>query len=254
MQEIVQSIERAFCILEVLSDYNDGLGISELSSKVNLHKSTVHRILGTLTYKGYIKQNQTSNKYSLTLKLFELGNKKVEGTDLLTVSRPYLEELMKKTNEVIHLVVREGTEIVYIDKVEPKKSITMYTRIGMRKPLYCTAVGKAMLALMPENKVQDIWSNSNIKKLTKNTIIDFNELNDNFKTIRATGFAIDDQEVENGIRCVASVVKNHKSAICGAVSISGSIFSFTDDKINYFSKILIEYCNKISKELGYPIS
>lgn len=253
MQEIVQSIERALCILEVLSDYKDGLGITEISNKVNLHKSTVYRLLNTLIYKGYIKQNENSNKYSLTLKLFELGNKKIENTDLLTVSKPYLKELMEKTNEVVHLVVREGIDIVYVDKVEPRKSITMYTRIGMRKPLYCTAVGKAMLAEMSESQMQEIWNKSDIKKLTENTIIDFNKLKENLKEVRNDGVAIDDQEVENGIRCVGSVIKNYKSDICGAISISGSVFTFTGDKVGCFSKILMEYCEKISRELGYRI-
>jgi IclR family KDG regulon transcriptional repressor len=251
MQEIVQSVDRTLTILEVLSDYEEGLGITEISEKVELHKSTVHRLLNTLIYKGYIKQDKNTNKYGLTLKLFELGNKKVESMDLVSVVEPYLKELMEKTNEVIHLAIREGSDIVYVSKMEPQKSMKMYTRIGMRKPIYCTAMGKAMMAYMNEEDIQKIWDESDVKKLTPNTMVDFSKLQEKLKDIRVKGYAMDDQEVEEGIRCVGTILKDYKNGICGAISISGSIISFTEDKTSYFSKIILEYADKISKELGY---
>ena len=251
MQEIVQSVDRTLTILEVLSDYEEGLGITEISEKVQLHKSTVHRLLNTLIYKGYIKQDKNTNKYGLTLKLFELGNKKVESMDLVSVVEPYLKELMEKTNEVIHLAVRDGSDIVYVSKMEPQKSMKMYTRIGMRKPIYCTAMGKAMMAYMTEEEVEKIWHESNVQKLTKNTIVDIKKIKENLKDIRKKGYAMDNQEVEEGIRCVGTILKDHKSGICGAISISGSIISFTEDKISYFSEIILEHADVISKELGY---
>lgn len=251
MQEIVQSVDRTLTILEVLSDYEDGLGITEISEKVELHKSTVHRLLNTLIFKGYIKQDKNTNKYGLTLKLFELGNKKVESMDLVSVVEPYLKELMEKTNEVVHLGMREGSDIIYVSKMEPQKSMKMYTRIGMRKPIYCTAMGKAMMAYMTEEEAQKIWDESDIQKLTNNTIVDFNDIKENLRDIREKGYAMDDQEVEEGIRCVGTILKDHKSRICGAISISGSILSFTEDKISYYSKVILEHAEKISKELGY---
>ncbi len=251
MQDIVQSVDRSLCILELLSDYEDGLGITEIGEKVDLHKSTVHRLLNTLVCKGYIKQNKSTNKYGLTLKLFELGNKKVEKMDFVTIAQPYLKELMEKTNEVVHLVVKEGIEIMYLSKVEPQKSMKMYTRIGMRKPMYCTAMGKAMLSQMTEEEIQEIWNASDIKKLTQNTIIDFCKLKENLKESKEKNYAIDDQEVEIGIRCIGTVVRDHKNNVCGAISLSSSIITFTEDKIEGFSKMILEYANKISKELGY---
>lgn len=251
MQEIVQSVDRTLTILEVLSDYEEGLRITEISEKVELHKSTVHRLLNTLIYKGYIKQNKNTNKYELTLKLFELGNKKIESMDLVSVVGPYLKELMEKTNEVIHLAIREGSDIVYVSKIEPQKSIQMYTRIGMRKPIYCTAMGKAMMAHMTEEEVRKIWNESDVQNLTPNTMVDFSKVKENLKDIRVKGYAMDDQEVEEGIRCIGTILKDHKSEICGAISISGSIISFTEDKISHFSKVILEYADKISRELGY---
>lgn len=253
MQEIVQSVDRSLSILEVLSDYENGLGITELSEKVNLHKSTVHRLLATLIYKGYVEQNQDTNRYQLTLKLFELGNKKLEKLNIVTVSRPFLQELMEKTNEVIHLVIRDGVEIVYVAKVEPQKTIRMYSRIGKRIPIYCTSVGKSMLSYMSDAEVEDIWRNSTIKKFTEHTIVDFKEFKEHLQLVKERGYAIDEQENEIGIRCIGASILDHKGAVCGAISISGSTISFTEDKINEFSKLIIEYTNKISRELGYRV-
>lgn len=251
MQEVVQSVERTLSILETLSEHGNGLGITEISEKVNLHKSTVHRLLNTLIVKGYVEQNNETNRYKLTFKLFELGSKKVEKMNIVSAARPLLNELMNKTNEVIHLVVREGTEIVYIVKVESQNPIRMYSRIGKRMPVYCTAVGKAMMSYMSQEEIKSIWQNSHIEKLTQYTITDFDEFNKNLEIIKNQGYAMDEQENEIGIRCIASVVRDYRGKVCAAISISGSIISFKEEDIDKFSKLIIEYASKISKELGY---
>ncbi|WP_251862234.1 IclR family transcriptional regulator [Clostridium sp. Marseille-Q2269] len=251
MQEVVQSVDRSLSILEVLSDYEDGLGITEISEKVNLHKSTVHRLLATLIYKGYVKQEYKANKYKLTLKLFQLGNKKIQKMDLVTVARPYLKELVEKTNEVAHLVVTEDTEIIYVEKEESQNTIRTHSTIGDRRPLYCTAVGKSILSYMEDDKIEEIWNKSNVQKLTEYTITDFNEFKKYLNKVRKNGYAVDEQENEVGVRCVGASIFNYKGEVCGAISISGSIITFTEEKLEDFSKLIIEYTHKISKELGY---
>lgn len=251
MQEMVQSVDRSLSILEVLSDYEDGLGITEISEKVNLHKSTVHRLLSTLIQKGYVKQDEDTNKYRLTLKLFELGSKNIGKMDIVNVVKPYLKELMKITNETVHLVVRDGNEIVYVDKVESENTIRMYSRIGKRNPLYCTAVGKAMLSYMEDEKIEQIWNESKIESLTKNTITSLEQFKEHLRLVRKNRYAVDEQENEIGIRCLGAAVLNYRGEVCGAISISGSILSLTENKVEEFARILIEYTDKISKELGY---
>ncbi len=251
MQEVVQSVERTLAIVEVLSEYDEGLGLTEISEKVDLHKSTVHRLLYTLMVKSYVEQNESTNKYRLTLKLFELGSKKVEKMNIVTIARPMLKELMEKTNEVIHLVVREGTEIVYIVKVESQNPIRMYSKIGKRSQVYCTAVGKSMLAYMTDKEVLDIWQSSKIEKLTEHTVTDFNEFKASINKVKEEGYAIDEQENEIGIRCTAASILDYKGEVCSAISISGSIISFKEEKIEEFSKLIIEYSARISKKLGY---
>lgn len=251
MQEPVQSVDRALSILEVLSEYENGLGITEISNKVELHKSTVHRLLATLIAKGYVKQNQENNNYILTMKLFELGNKKIEKMNIVNVSRNYLQSLVNETNEVVHLVIREGNEIVYISKVESQNIIRMHSRIGSRKPVYCTAVGKAMLSYLSEEEVKNIWDSSKIEKITEHTVTDFKQFVTDLKEIRQRGYAREEQENEIGIRCVAASILDYRGEVCGAISISGSILSYTEEKKENFAKLIMEYALIISKELGY---
>jgi len=206
--EIVQSVERTLTIVELLSDYNDGLGITDISNGVELHKSTVHRLLGTLIYKGYVTQDADTNKYRLTLKFYEIGNKRVENIGILEASKPYTKALMQSINEVVHLVVRDGIDIVYVDKVEANNTIRMTSRIGKRSPMYCTSVGKAMLANMSDLEVSKIWAQSEIIKLTDNTIVDFDELKKALEIIKNDGYAEDDEENEIGVRCIGAPVFN----------------------------------------------
>lgn len=253
MQELIQSVDRALCILEILSDYEDGLGIAEISEKASLHKSTVYRILNTLMCKGYVNHDIVKNKYLLTFKLFEMGNKKIEKINLVAVAHPYLKELMEKTGEVVHIAVREESELIYVDKLEPKKSIIMYTRIGMRKQMYCTSMGKAIMAELTEEEVQDIWNRSDIQRYTDNTIVSLSDLKNNLKEVKNKGYALDNQEVENGIICIGAILKDHKSKICGSISVSGTVMSITEDRFQEISRDILECTNKISKELGYKI-
>ncbi|AOY76064.1 IclR family transcriptional regulator [Clostridium formicaceticum] len=254
MKETVQSVDRALSILEVLSDYEEGVGITEISSKIDLHKSTVHRLLVTLICKGYVEQNPSTNKYKLTLKLLELGNKLIDKMDILSVAKPYLQQLTEITNEVVHLVVREGIEIVYIDKVESDNKIRMHSRIGSRSPMYCTSVGKAMMAYLPEEEVEKIWEASEIKKFTQYTITELQEMKETLKKVREVGYALDEEENELGIRCIGSPIFNHNGEVCGAISVSGPTMRVTKETIENFKNYILEYSSKISKELGYKVS
>jgi DNA-binding IclR family transcriptional regulator len=252
--ELVQSVDRTLTILEVLSDYNDGLSITEISSLVNLHKSTVHRLLSTLIYKGYVEQEIETSRYKISFKLFELGSKKVHKLDLLEISRPYTKMLMKSVNEVVHLVIREETDIVYIDKVEANNTISMASRIGKRNPMFCTATGKAILAFLPEDEVLRVWNNSNIVKLTKNTNTDFIIFKKELQKIRNYGYAIDDEENEIGVRCVGAPIFNMCGDVVAAISVSGPVTRITDDKIDFISNEVIKITNLISKEMGYNLN
>lgn len=251
MIDVVQSVDRALSILEVISDYSEGLGVTEISDKVGLHKSTVHRLLATLIYKGYVTQDSKTNKYMITLKLFELGNKKVEEMDILVISKPYIRELMTRVNEVVHLVIREGNEIVYVDKVEANNTIRMASTIGRRSPLYCTSVGKAILAQLSEEEIEEIWSSSKIEKLTKYTITNLYDMKEELEIVREQGYAVDDEENEMGVRCVGAPIFNIFGEVEGAISISGPTIRVTRDKVDELAKEVTKCAKMISRTLGY---
>lgn len=253
MIEIVQSVDRTLSILELISDYDDGLRITEISEKVGLHKSTVHRLLGTLIYKGYVIQNQRTNKYRLTTKLFELGNRVIADMDILKASKPYTEDLMKILNEVVHLVIRDDKDIVYIDKVEANNTIRMASNIGRRSPLYSTSVGKAILAYLDEKEVLEIWDSSDIKKFTDNTITDYDIFRMELDKIRLHGYAVDDEENEHGVRCVGAPIFNFHGEVEGAISISGPTIRVTKEKVDVIADEVKRCAHLISKNLGYRV-
>lgn len=250
MGKNVQSVDRALALLEVLSMYPKGLGVGEISEKADLHKSTAHRLLATLVDRGYVKQNQ-HNQYQLTLKLFELGSRSVEELDMLEVARPHLVQIMESVNEVVHLVILEGDVIVYIDKVEPDTTIRMHSRIGISRPLYCTSVGKAILSTMDDDEVERNWRKSEINQLTQYTITDLDEMKEELKLIRERGYAIDEQENELGVRCIAIPLLDYTKKACGAISISGPVERMTDEALKNIVPVLLPTGKQIREELGY---
>ncbi len=251
MGEVVQSVDRALSILEILSNNPDGMGIKEISEGVSLHKSTVHRLLATLIEKKYVKQNHKTNKYMLTFKMFEIGNRMANSINLVDVAKPYLKELVDITGEVVHLVVRDGNEIIYIDKIEPNNTLRMYSRIGKRIQMYCTAVGKSMMAYMDDSEIKEIWNNSDVKQITPKSIVDFDKYMKIINDVRKEGYALDEEENEIGIRCIGASILDYKNEVCAAISISGPTNIFTLEKIDTYSKLIKEVAEKISEEIGH---
>lgn len=251
-QPSVQSLERAFDLIEHLSRSSDGMLLMELSAASGLHKSTVHRLLSSLAAMGYVKKDESTNRYRLTLKLFELAGRVVDNLDVLEISKPYLEHLRNATQEAIHLVVREGIDIVYVYKLDSKNSsIRMFSRIGMRRPMYCTAVGKSILATMPDDEVIKIWSKSDIKRYTEHTVVELGPLFRELEEIRQKGYALDNEENELGVRCIGAVVRDYTGRGKAALSISAPIARMTDTRIAELSGEILQTGAAISAELGY---
>ncbi len=250
MSDTIQSIARASAILEAIAAHENHLSITELSGIVDLHKSTVHRILSTLITLGYVKQNEMNNHYELTVKLFELGSSVVKNNDLVTVARPYLEHLGDVSNEVVHLVIPDGDEIIYIDKVESNQTLRMHSYVGRRAPMYCTAVGKAILSEASEQQVKAYWSGIHPIKHTQHTLTTLPEFIKALNQIKKTGISYDNEEHETDIRCIATTLHNYAGHVIGAISISGPIQRMNDDHINELIPELLEVKENISKELG----
>jgi DNA-binding IclR family transcriptional regulator len=249
--DVVQSVDRALSILEALSDGE--MGLIDLSKKVELNKSTVHRLLNTLIYKNYVSQNPENNKYRLTFKVLELGNKMLNTISIVSIAKPYITRLAEETNEVVHLVSIEGNEVVYIDKIDSNNTIRMHSYIGKSIPIYCTAVGKAYMASMDDEMFFETWKNieKNIVKLTDNTITTKEAMLEELKRIRDAGYSIDREENEEDVVCVAAPIFNFDKKVKYAISISTPKIRINDEKIKLFGRLVKDTADKISKELGY---
>lgn len=250
-KEIVQSVVKALSILELVSE--NEVGLIELSKKVELNKTTVHRLLNTLIYTGYVIQNPENNKYKITSRALSLSGNFLKGLDIVKIARPYIRELSEVANEVVHLVALDGEDIVYIDKIDSENTIRMHSYIGKRIPIYSTAVGKAFIAYSDEESFDEIWKriSSHIKKLTPNTITDKEIMYEEIKKIREQGFAIDDEENELGVICIAAPIFNFKGKMEYAISISTPQIRINKERLDEFKRLIKTATNSISKELGY---
>lgn len=246
----VQSVERAAKILEALVGEVDGLGVTELSRRIKLHKSTVHRLLTTLLGLGYVEQNEESEKYRLGMKLLYLGGAILERMDLRHEAYDFLKELSREVNETVHLVIPDGYSALYIDKLEGNKTIRMHSQIGRRVPMHASAVGKVILAFEDKKFVDEILKQG-LDKFTEKTIIDPNKLLKHLAEIKVQGFAVDDEENEEGIRCVGAPIFDYTGKVVGAVSVSGPTVTVTPERVVDIAGNLLACARKISDRMGW---
>lgn len=241
----IQVADRLFHVIETLAATGP-MGLLELSKVLDLNKSTVHRVLNSLIYMGYVKQDASTSKYSLTYKICRLANQVLNQIDLVDIARPYLKELSVKTGETVHLVEREEISAVYIDKVENSaNTVRLVSKVGKSIPLYCSGVGKAMMADMDEETVRSIWADSKIEALTEHTITELDTMLCQLELIRKRGYSTDDEENELGVRCVAVSLKDLKGRPKYAISISAPGIRMSDERVEELAERIKETKEKI---------
>ncbi len=247
----VKSIVKAFDILELL-DKRRELGITEISEELKMDKSTVHRLISTLKDKDYVVQNPSNNKYANSFKLFEMGNNAIERLGLRRLAQPYLEQIARITNETVNIAVMYDTNIIYIDKIESPATIKVDLSIGKKLPVYCTGLGKVMLAYMPEDKVLKILENMDFIKYTDKTVANIQGLFKQFIEIKEKGYCIDDEEYVEGLKCVAAPIFNYYGEVIAAISIAIPKYRYNagEKDIGYGNLIKTTAAN-LSKEFGY---
>lgn len=247
----VQSIDRLFDIVEALSNAPRGMALSDLSAAVGLHTSTTHRLLAALVARGYVQKDIESGKYRLTMRLFEVGSRAVGGMNIVSLARPYLEHLAATTHEAIHLVVRDGDEVVYLYKENMGDStVRMASFVGLRNPMYCTAVGKSILSCLPEAEVAAIWQRTVITRFTPHTIVDYADLIAELVKARQNGWAADREEHELGVSCIAAPLLDFHGAPLGAISVSLPTARLSVEREIFFSNAVCSCARAISGLLG----
>ncbi len=251
LHQTISSVARALDILDCLASRPGEMGVTEISRQLRVHKSTVSRMLATLETRGYVSQNGGSGKYCLGMRIVELASHKLEQLDLRAQARPFLEELARATGETAHLAVLDQGKVVYIDKVDTPQTLMMRSRIGYRVFAHCTALGKAILAMLPEAAVDQLIRERGLPRFTPNTIVDALALKEHLRNVRAQGFAVDDEEHEEGIRCAAAPVMNHVGNVVGALSVSGPTLRITRQHLETIGGLVKEAAVRLSSSLGY---
>ena len=235
----IQVSLKLFNLLELLIDKGE-CGLIEISKDLNINKASVHRLLQSLICLGYVSQDESSLKYRPTYKICALSSKILEKNDMVTICKPYLKKIADYTSETVHLVKLVDNTAVYIDKVEgSKSSIRLISRIGKAIPLYCSGVGKAMMAYMSDDKIIQIFNNSEIIPYTTNTITDINSLLKTIITVRKNGIAIDNEEMEKGVKCIAIAINDFENKPNYAISISAPKDRMNATTINKYESFLL---------------
>ena len=250
-RDSVQSLERAFDLLEALAAGGE-LGVTELAHRTGLVPSTAHRLLHTLTKRGYVTQSPETGRYLLGYKVVEVASGLEHRRERLrAVARPHLEGIQRATGETVNLVVLEADRVVYIDQVEGSRNVRMFTTVGTSVRAHTTGSGKAIMAFGPPDAPAALYGDRELERLTKRTLTTLAALEDDFKRIRRRGYALDNEEHEEGVGCVAAPVFDHTGRPCAAISVSGPTARILHEHSSELGALLIGRPATVSEALGH---
>lgn len=246
----LSSVGTAIELLKAFSEDEFELGISTLARRLGVAKSTAHRLASTLASEGLLEQDRVSGKYRLGLALFRLGTLVRRRMNVSEVARPHLFSLREKTNETVHLALLDGRDIMYVYFLESTQAVRMRSDLGLRKPAYCTAEGQAILAFSPPETVEAVLRGP-LRARTPHTITTPEKLIKALDGVRQRGCAIDDEESEVGVRCVAAPVRNDASEVVAAVGVAGPVSRLSKKALTAFMPHVIATAQAISARLGH---
>jgi len=245
------SIDKCFKIIDLLSLNHQGLALSVIAKRMCFNSSTAHHILKRLVANGYVKQNPETKRYSLGYKFLEISSGILNEIDVRKIANPYLRKLQVECQEAVHLTILKGSKVIYIDKVSPPGLIVLSTYIGFAIDAYAHAGGKTLLSDLSPEEVRSLYSDQPLKAHGKSTITDVDELLAELRAVRENGYAMDNEEFCEGIRCVAAPIRAGGKTVA-ALSISGSVFTMTRERINRdLLGLVMKTAEKISAEMNW---
>lgn len=250
---IIQAVSHALDLLEQFHDDVDELGVTELSKRLKLHKNNVFRLLATLESRGYIEQNKATENYRLGLKALELGQTFIKQMGLLRQAKPILERMVEECNETSYVAIYNEDHIVYLDVVETTLTVRVVSRVGSRLPAYCTAAGKVHMAHMTEEELEELLKEQKFIQHTPTTLTSKEALLAELEKVREQGYAIDNEELDPGVRCISAPIRDYTRRIVGAISISGPIMRISDERLEQeLIPLALKASSDLSTRLGYP--
>lgn len=246
----LQSLDRALSILELLGESEVPLSLAEICRRMNLHKSTVHRALIVLE-RGMLLERTPENSFRLGLKLFDLGNRAVRQMDLRTRIHPFARRLSAQLGETVHLGVLQKTSVVYLDKAGPGNRVCTGSKTGSSNPAHCTSLGKAMLAWLPQDAINELIDQMTFVRFTNKTICSREQLLEALQRVRRRGYSIDDEEVETGVRCIGAPIFDDSGAPIAALSVSCISSRIQPYQVPALAGRLVRCCSDISESLRF---
>ncbi len=246
----LSSVTTSARLLKAFSEHQVEIGISDLARRLGVAKSTVHRLAVTLVAEGMLERNPDTGKYRLGIALFRLGSLVRQRMSVSSEARPLLRELREKVNETVHLAVLDGDEIMYVYNLESTQAIRMRSDVGVRKPAYCTAEGQAILAFQPPDVIECI-TRAGLVARTPQTITDPQALRKALELVRQRGCAIEDEESEVGMRCIAAPIRNDAGEVVAAMGVGGPVSRLSKKALASFVPHVIETAAAISARLGH---
>lgn len=247
----ITALQRGLRLLQLFGESPNGLTAKQVAGRSRLPVSTVHRFLVNLENAGYLNCSR-DGVYQLGIACFAMGQAALSQLDIRRVSLPYLEDLNRQTRETIHLTLRHGLLAVYVEKLDSPEQLRIYSRIGATVPLYCTAVGKILLAYMPDDERERALPQLGIERFTPNTVGSLQELEAELYRVRKNGYACDLEEHELHIRCIAAPVWDHEGKVSASVSITAPMVRMTVTRLRQLAPLIQTAGLQISRALGYP--
>jgi DNA-binding IclR family transcriptional regulator len=249
----IQSIERAFAILEEVARNRDGIALAELSRRVGLHNSTTFHLVKTMVSLGYIQQTSESKRYRVGRNLFTLAAGALHEIELAQVARPVLETLALRSGECSHFAVRSGDDIVVVAKTAGTGMFQVADQVGIVRPAHCTALGKVLLAALHPQQLERHLQTRELRRFTPRTIIEHDALLREIEAVRRGGIAFDDGEFDPDARCVAVPVHNFTGQVAGAIGISAPMWRLTMQALQEKTQLVREAAAELSRELGFEV-
>jgi DNA-binding IclR family transcriptional regulator len=246
----VQSLERAFSILEEVARHREGIGLAELSKLVGLHNSTTFHLAKTMVSLGYMRQERDSKRYRVGRPLFALAASALDEIEMVNLATPILEDLSRESGESGHFAVRMGDSVVVIARTSGAGAFQLTDRVGVVRPAHCTALGKIILASLRPDQLKRFLERVDLKPSTKKSITDVEVLQREIAEIRRTGVAFDDGEFNPEVRCVAVPVTDFTGQVVGALGISGPIWRLSNQGLHNSAQIVQAAATRLSREFG----
>ncbi len=248
----VLSVDKALLIVKLLAEKGRDMKLTEIAEELDINKSTLHGLISTLKFHGFVDQDAKTQMYRPGLYLIDLGDIAARSLDIIRVSLPIIEAVRDKLQETVHIakLYNDNRDVIYVNKKESGQSMRIFTSIGATNPSHCTGVGKILLAYLNENALERLLK-YDFEAYTPNTITDRDAFVKHLAVCRKAGYAVDDEECSIGLRCVAAPIFDHSGKAVYGISISGPTVRMTEEKMQSYIEIIREAADEISKKIGY---